>query len=228
MGKTIIALVFILACVSHNSVKAQFGIGGRYATIQDGYWTDVLGAVNSDLENQLASVGVLYWFRLKQKRIEFLPEAGAYWSLNTYTNTGPSNTLTGLYAQVNIDVYFLDFGSDCNCPTFSKQGDLLKRGLFVEVSPGVEFRKFEVGDGEFNRAVPRFYGGLGFDIGISDLLTVTPTVGMSILTGSAWDGLEEFLDIDGSIFDQHSRNRDVVFNAGLRVLFRPDYTRKRF
>lgn len=213
--------------------SAQFGIGGRYSSISDGYWQEVF---NDGYSDQLGSIYGMYWFRLKKKRVEFLPEIGYYHSFNTSSlQPGLTPDLQAFYLQFNTDIYFFDFGSDCNCPTFSKQGDLLQRGFFVEVSPGIEFRKLGMDylDGNvlsrriFKTTVPKIYGGLGFDIGASDLITVTPYAGVTYAFNTAWDGVEEFLDVDPGPLNQEGRDRDFLFNAGIRVLLRPDYLRGR-
>ncbi len=218
-----------------NVAHAQFGIGGRYSVIQNGYWQEAFTTQGADYGDQLGGIYGLYWFRLKQKRVEFLPEIGYYHSLNKNVGTGPPNSLRGGYLQFNTDLYFLDFGSDCNCPTFSKQNDLLKRGLFVEITPGIEFRSLDIDYIEqnklatktFKNSVFRAYAGLGFDIGLSDLMTVTPTAGVTMIPGSAWDGVEDFLSIDTSGINRSGRNRDILWNVGLRLLLRPDYLRHR-
>jgi hypothetical protein len=208
-------------------MKAQFGVGVRYSTMADGYWQELL---NDDYADHIATAYAMYWFRLKNKRVEFLPEVGYYHSFSTASfRTGRASDIKAMYLQLNTDIYFLDFDGDCNCPTFSKQGDVFQKGIFAEVSAGAEFRTLEIllYERSFKKTVPKFYGGLGFDIGISDLITVTPTAGVSILPGSAWEGVEEFLDADGSTLNQQGRYRDVIFNGGIRVLFRPDYLKRR-
>ena len=230
----IAVLIILFVCI--HSTNAQFSIGGRYSVIQKGYWHDVFATQGAEYANQLGTIYGAYWFRLKEKRMEFLPEAGYFHSLNKNIGIGPPNALRGFYLQFNTDIYFLDFGSDCNCPTFSKQNDVLKRGLFLEVSPGYEFRYLDIdyvddnntrATKTFRRNVPRVYGGLGFDLGLSDFFTVTPNIGLGYLPGTAWDGVEEFLSADITGIDNNSRDRDLVMNAGVRILMRPDYTRKR-
>ncbi|HLF64379.1 MAG TPA: hypothetical protein VI603_11530 [Saprospiraceae bacterium] len=218
-----------------QSCSSQFGIGGRFTMIQDGYWHEVFALRNAEYSDQLASISGLYWFRLKKKRVEFLPEIGYYNSINNNVGTGPPNNMRAFFLQFNTDIYFLDFGSDCNCPTFSKESDFFKRGLFLEISPGVELGKLgidyiedtQLAIREFKHRVLKLYAGLGFDIGLSDLVTVTAIAGFSFLQGTAWDGVEEFLEVDAGSLDQTKRNQDVAMNAGVRILLRPDYIRKR-
>ncbi|HLF64378.1 MAG TPA: hypothetical protein VI603_11525 [Saprospiraceae bacterium] len=235
--KEITRLLFLslfLTLTLSELATAQFGLGGRYSAIQDGYWQEEV--FNGNYDDQLASVYAMYWFRLKNKRIEFLPEVGYYHSFSTASiQAGPFDSQSAFYVQFNADVYFFDLGSDCNCPTFSKQGGYLKRGLFAEISPGIEFRKLSVEDlddnletvtRDFNKTVPKVYAGLGFDFGISDLLTITPTAGITYLMNAYWDGFDVYFNTGGSS-NVLGSDREWRSNIGLRLLFRPDYIRKR-
>lgn len=211
--------------------SAQFAIGGRYTHIAHGYWHEAFEDANGEYADQATSIYGTYWFRLKEKRVEFLPEVGYYGSINKNVGSGPPNHMRAVYFQFNTDIYFLDFGNDCNCPTFSKQSDVIKRGVFLEVSPGVEMRKLDIDfveDGQlatrtFKNTVPRVSGGLGLDIGFSDLITVTPHAGITYAFGTTWEGVEEFLDVPPGNITNSRRDNDLIFYGGVRVLLRPDY-----
>ncbi len=220
-----------------NMAYAQFGAGVRYSKISDGYWQDAF-ALNGQTgyPDKHISAYVLYWFRLKEKRIEFLPEFGYSTSSGNSGTDELRSSFTSAYFLINTDVYFLDFASDCNCPTFSKQNKILQRGIFIEISPGIEMRtlklEYTAVDGspatrKFQKTVPGVNAGLGFDIGISDLITVTPTAGINLRTGTAWSGLEPFLGVEQQVSENNSRNQDASPYIGVRILFRPDYLRGR-
>src|SRR5690606_16845737 len=206
----------------------------RYTKITHGYWHEVFASQNGEYADRANGIYGVYWFRLKNKRIEFLPEIGYAGSNNKNVGTGPPNQMRTVYFQFNTDLYFLDFGSDCNCPTFSKQNDVIKRGLFFELSPGVELRKLDIDYLEanelatrtFSQTVPKLYAGFGLDIGVSDLITITPLAGMSWTMRSAWDGVEEFLGVTSSL-PEGRKDHDLIFNGGVRVLLRPDYVKGR-
>jgi hypothetical protein len=231
----IVTICCTLLLTASGILHAQFGIGGKYLNVQDGYWQDVFASINGAYNDQLTSISGMYWFRLKEKRIEFLPEIGYFTSLKKRVDGGSPNQMRGLFINWNTSFYFLDIANDCNCPTLSKQSDVLQRGLFAEISPGVEFRKLDidfVNDNSldtrtFDNTVMKVYAGLGFDIGLSDLITVTPTAGVGFAFSTAWDGVEEFLGVDASGFDTSTQDRELVPSAGIRVLMRPDYTKGR-
>ncbi len=66
----------------------------------------------------------------------------------------------------------------------------------------------------------RFGFGIGFDIGVSDLVTVTPFLKYNFRTRPDWDPAE--LIGENGIPD----GNEWLFTAGLRAIFRPDYTRR--
>lgn len=221
--------VAIVVCMA-SSLVAQYGGGVRYLSIQDGYLDDHF---QGHFHNSMLSAYAMYWFRLKEKRVEFLPEIGYARSINSASLlAGPFHSMSSVSLQLNTDIYFLDFGNDCNCPTFSKQSNTINRGLFLEVSPGIEHRQLTLSRTNenneqvlkrFSRTLPRVMAGLGFDIGVSELITITPIGGVGFQWYGQWDALEEAL----STAPSSASGSEMVAHLGLRMLFRPDYKRRR-
>lgn len=139
-----------------------------------------------------------YHLRLKEKRIEFRPGLGYRF---TY---GPSSSL-GDISSIDFDlgtaVYPFDFGGDCDCPTFSKDGNLVKKGFFLEVIPGVAYQmikriEYQSGDPgnlpvKSKNFVWKIGGAAGIDIGISEHFTLTPMLSFTWLSNEEWTSLEE-------------------------------------
>ncbi len=224
------ALGICILCLSDSRTIAQFGAGLRYQSLVPGYWT-LLFDDEPRVEysrNNLAFSGY-YWFRLKNHRIEFLPEIGYMKNLS-----GTGNAIDiyeqGYFFRWNVNLYFLDLDNDCKCPTFSKQSRVLERGLFIEVTPGIMYSSLKMEHRlqpeatVYNQTewLPTIQAGLGFDLGISDMLTVTPTIHLTWASASTWAGVDDYFDINAQINNdrQHTHR---YFGAGLRVLFRPDY-----
>ncbi len=174
--------VFLFLCFFVD-VSAQFGL--RVGA------TSFLSSASDQNYSEIGpEVAVHYWTRLKEHRIEFYPEV----MYSTYRNSDFRFVQDFTYAfrriglGVPIRIYPLDFVSDCNCPTFSKQNDLFEKGFFVFVAPSANVLKlFDLGyrledwvgaPDHFNDWSLDFdIGfGLGLDIGISDLVTITPNV----------------------------------------------------
>ena len=141
-----------------------------------------------------------------------------------------------LTAQVMVDIYPFDLNSDCNCPTFSKQGNTLAKSFFLEIAPGLQWSKLNVITRNENNDTQtrsstdalsfRLAAGAGFDIGISDLLTVTPWVQGFWSPGVDWNGLNDGLFVDGSPGNETATLTGIGY--GIRFLFRPDYQKPRF
>jgi len=175
----ILVTLFLLGAFSINSL-AQVALSARYLS-NSSEARDEYTAAESGFDSGF-EVGIGYWFRLKNKRMEFTPEL-SYAQMNgsTYSNTS-------LALNANILIYPLDFHSDCDaCPTFSKDGGLIKKGFYWIISPGVwQF------DSE-NPVLPlekqssltyRLGVGAGLDFGVTNLLTVSPFA-MYNITGKA-------------------------------------------
>jgi len=172
-------LLFILGA-SLNNLCGQVGVNARYNATQAPDWDLSGGTQITELPGSGLSYGIDYWFRLKDKRIEFTPELN-YFSA-TVEPSGSVLLTTTLYSFFfNTNIYLLDLLNDCDCPTFSKQSGILQRGFFVQISPGLSLPQFEhdlsrINSTERNTGDLAFSvgAGLGFDIGIADLITVTP------------------------------------------------------
>lgn len=208
--KYILLLNFLLAA---TLIQAQIGIRASYGSTDFPEWESfAFGGNNKSNESFLSpgmSIGVDYWFRLKKKRIEFMPELG-------YTLFSPSAVnnidynLSSVNAFFNIHVYPLDLSEDCNCPTFSKQGNTIKKGFFIHAAPMIKYFIQEAnGLSKVNSTaiVPGFRAGAGLDIGINDWVTITPMISYEVTSLIKWMDLRyvtidplidpvEILDID--------------------------------
>jgi len=127
----------------------------------------------------ISGVGVDYWFRLKNYRLEFLPAVHfQYWSVIDFV---PS-----------VQFYPLDFFNDCSCPTFSKQGEFLKKGLFINITPGVALSRLsskQTSINAVNETILFGRAGVGLDIGLSNLLTISPSVSYQVSQRLDWSDL---------------------------------------
>ena len=82
----------------------------------------------------------------------------------------------------------MDFEGDCDCPTFSNQSTLIKKGFYFELSPGVGYYTSHYDsslptvsnpEGENSTATVDAFSykigvAVGLDIGLSNLLTINP------------------------------------------------------
>ena len=204
-------LLTLLLGLAGLVAQAQFGVGVyhnfnafRVSGLPD-------GAERADFSyNNMSEVAAYYWFRLPKQRIEFQPTV--YYAYDFANDAFDANEL-GLQFKTNI--YVFDLGTDCHCPTFGKQGPQLQKGLFVQLSPGVASGHFQ---GTDRKTVATIGAGLGLDIGISNLVTLTPLISYRYTLSSI--GNQQSSD-DGVAFpDADFRLRTL--QLGLQATFRLD------
>ena len=229
MKKFLLPLVLLFLV---QMVHAQLGVhvGYRYNNAPD--WKIVRsfdGEIEEfDILTEGLSFGVDVWFRLKNVRVEFLPELN-YSQFSTDVETseetiGLSSSFASLF--VNTHIYFLDFFGDCNCPTFSKDGSTINKGIFLQVSPGLSYltNTFDAENGKNTSSDFAFSiaAGLGIDIGISDLFTITPYGGLRYYPTVTWDNLNQITENYFLLDIKQEESTLVQPYFGIRLGFRFD------
>jgi hypothetical protein len=123
--------------------------------------------------------------------------------------------------QLKTNIYLFDFGGDCDCPTFGKQGPQLQKGFFLQLSPGYAFYHAEGIFGQAQNNTGFTLGaGMGLDIGLSNLLTLTPIV--AVRRGFSTYSKIETSDVVG--FDMGTDDTGLTtFQAGIQLSFRFDH-----
>lgn len=221
--------ISILLLTIHVSSYAQFGVRAKYNNTGFAAWdTPFNNTYNSrgQMFTNGFEGGIDYWMRLKKKRIEFMPEI-AYARHTTSYTTGPISqlTLSDFHFNFHTHIYALDMGNDCDCPTFSKQGGTIDKGLFIHFTPGLSYHNVSGQMAESGIDTPQMPSGvtfragigLGMDIGISDLWTITPIVSYYFRSPLTWENLNGMDSIDVT---------PNILQLTLRLGFRPDYKRK--
>ena len=66
--------------------------------------------------------------------------------------------------------------------------------------------------------------GVGFDLGISDLITLSPIFQYRFIQGVEWESLDR--QIVGNVPDEYTKSDLSYLGLGLVVTFRPDYTNR--
>jgi len=197
--KKVLTISLFIFCIS--PLFGQFGFSFGYKSLNAPAWEDNIGRITSDIGeiqvplDQGWGLGVDYWFRLKDKRIEFLPELNYSTFSKDWSNsegvTGKINS-NFLSFYFNTNLYVFDLAGDCDCPTFSKDGDIMKKGFFVQISPGISLlhNKYDNlvdnSTQDDSAIVPSIGVGTGLDIGLSDLITITPMVSYRYHFGAEW------------------------------------------
>jgi len=228
-------LIFLFLLGFCFSAQGQFGLTIKQNFNDFPFWNDrASNALTSDIElfTNGQELGLDYWFRLKNKRIEFLPQAAFSISRTDIVNDDfvDGYSLNQALFNLNINIYFLDLKNDCDCPTFSKQGNFLTKGLFLQLSPGLVYsfekinyvpstsESISTNDFSYKLGV-----GLGIDIGITDLFTITPIAGINWFPSVNWQNFD-LLHFDATILSNTPNETSIrQFHFGVRIGFRPDY-----
>ena len=222
-------LLFLIAI--GTPLFGQIGISTAYRINDANAWK-LAPAADPSQETELLgngiSLGLDYWFRLKNQRIEFMPEVN-YAQFDQFQLNGSdldrSNRAFSFFFNANI--YPLDLVSDCNCPTFSKQNDLFQKGFFVQLSPGFSYFMHELASEErkveTTSSAVSMGLALGLDVGVSNILTISPLVGFRYFFGAE---LEDITDPELPLIDnlllQDTGSNISQFYTGLRVGWRFD------
>ncbi|MBK9152592.1 MAG: hypothetical protein IPM26_17150 [Saprospiraceae bacterium] len=230
-------LVLLIILGAGQVLSGQFGLRLKYNDARFSNWENALQRnfnVNNSLYSPMYEIGADYWFRLKKKRIEFMPELSYAMAKTNYETT----SLDAMkYSSINFNfhthIYALDMDNDCNCPTFSKQGPGINKGLFFHFTPGVSMANAEavlrpessvaLPENKSNAVLLRAGVGLGLDIGVSDLMTVTPIISYYFQSGMVWNDL---LINGSSPGDVHRQSH--AWEISLRLGFRPDYNKRSY
>ncbi len=232
-----LGIVIALLCAS-TLAHAQFGISGRYFN-SDQTMRRVSGPVSATdgfivqstpFPNNSWEIGIDYWFRLKNTRIEFLPTLSA-------GTESPDLDLTGSASEIgedafsydhryvsfflNTNIYVFDLLGDCDCPTFSKSSPFFRKGFFLQLAPGLTYNHstFEYDGGreeEQDELVIFGIGaGVGLDLGVSDLVTITPMIG-----GRYYPSIPiNIVDVDGNTIREEQESA-LQYHAAIRLGFR--------
>lgn len=224
MKKTIL---FFLAIFGSSLAIGQIGIRTSYLNNDAPKWelTALSGSNIEEIQPETGfSIGLDYWFRLKNRRVEFFPEIN-YASFTDNWDVGLDLKFNMYSFYLNTQIYFLDFAGDCDCPTFSKDGTFLDKGLFLLLSPGFSLQNFETSptEGQTTKVETNainFGAGLGLDIGITDVFTITPYGGVRYFFSTPWETLNIELNQIGTLKTAQDNLLQVF--AGIRLGFRFD------
>lgn len=230
--------LLLISILFLGNLQAQFGLS-IYRDVQSfSDWESDRTNQNTGPSQSLlpsgTEVGIDYWFRPKNFRVEFLPQ----FAFSTSSTAIPTATVVdkysmeGFHLRLNTHIYFMDLLGDCDCPTFSKDSNILKKGLFVHLGPSVSYysntmdfvdserKSYKTNNSQFNVNL-----GLGVDIGISNLITISPIIKYAFVGQANWRGLyqyqQEMTPSENDIEDAKSSFQKFQF--GIRVGIRADY-----
>ncbi len=230
----------LLVISSPSSLLSQYGVRLKY---NQSNYDDLSNALKTRYQHDERmyrsgyEIGLDYWFRLKNYRVEFLPEAMAGYSETNFSdNAVDKTTLQRFGLNFHSQIYALDLEGDCNCPTFSKEGPSINKGLFFHLTPGVEMHRTEIimnpvssfvfTPSVTSQIVGKIGIGMGLDLGISDLLTVTPQVSYYYFSNVKWDNFKLTSGTDPGLSPSVAEVSPTQLQFSLRLGIRNDYGKK--
>ena len=228
-------VVFAILLFSITDASAQFGLRAKYNMNSFSAWDEFLeqnypGRNVDKIFPSNVEIGLDYWFRLKNLRIEFMPELAMGLKTNSTYPAAEAETGFSYFAfNLNTQIYAFDLTGDCDCPTFSKQGPSLNKGFFINIAPGLIYNTKEISletidpSFESNQVNLRIGIGAGFDIGFSDLFTITPSIMYNLAPGITFNDLSNIQTGTTSADFFTSGLNQIQFQ--LRFGFRPDYVK---
>jgi len=241
-------LTIILFVLSVFQIQAQVGLSMSYINQNADQWEELAieqygNSAENNFLNSGYELGVDYWWRIEKFRIEFFPTL-SYALLTTKLDNPLVNDLglirEGKYNQSNIglhlktNIYPLDFGGDCDCPTWKKDGNVIKKGWFIQLIGGAKsmITKYKFNDYSSSDQSILFEAGLGtgLDIGVSEFLTVTPYINYIHTFNAEWLQLDELpTNANGFPFTDEFNSNVTDMNRlvfGVRLGFRFDELNK--
>lgn len=232
--------ILFFFCFLCTFLNAQIGLTYGYVRQDNKVWDAVLvekGLLSPEgtLFNEGHRLSLEYWFRLPNQRIEFYPELNISLQEASYSGGFISHQTDFQAITFGIDlktqIYFLDFNGDCDCPTFSKNEPIFKKGTYLLLSPGAYIQDRSFNSVSQNYIVKqedlfvnlKFGAGFGLDIGISDLITLSPFYLFELHEQLEWDGLKALpqstIILDPIDNTAERINRHIL---GLKIHFRFD------
>jgi hypothetical protein len=209
--------------INSNLVICQFGLRTSYDVNSAKEWNTFFSTINgpnTKIFDQSLSFTLDYWMRLPNKRIEFYPNISFRQAKSNLVQNDVDLSLRQVGIGLLTHVYILDLVGDCDCPTFSKQGTLMKKGLFLLAGTGVDYSQKAINQNYSDGNIDlKIIGGVGFDIGVNDLFTFTPFIQYQYYPDISWHDM-------AIQFGQNINNVNSsfgLFQLGVRMGFRPDY-----
>ncbi len=232
--KKLVVLSFCL--IGFVTLSAQFSVSAKYSLNSYPEWEEIINESPVSSEAFIADgieYGLSYWFRLKNYRVEFLPELSFQNTQGQRLNgEGLEFAKQSFYLNFNTQIYTLDIEGDCNCPTWGKDGSFIEKGFFVGINPAIAYHKLEILDnenetGSNENTMINFRLGVstGLDIGITEWITISPYITLNYTPSLVWENLENQVNNGNKpLFENKSKIWEI--QPGIRLMFRPDYLKE--
>lgn len=220
----ITTLIVGFTCIGNY---AQVGIKTQYSINNFSDWNK-WARNNAQIDEFFPSIvefGIDYRLSLSRVRLEFYPYLSYGQGTTQIRNSDESLKLSQYGLGVDMRYYPMDDSDDCNCPTFSKQGDFLQKSFFVLLSLGARKYNLDAALESISDDTGIAYQiavGAGLDFGFSDFFTFTPFAQLAYGDGYNYSSLQSIYDVPNDF-----KSSVVQTLLGVRLGFRFDYVGKR-
>lgn len=225
--KAIQGLLILPLFLSWQVVQTQMGIRTGFAARQSTGF-ELVNEFNQTRQVPDPDAGleysIDYWFRLPRVRLEFLPEL-QFSRYRVALLENPRMEINQYSFLFNLLFYPFDWNNDCDCPTFSKEGNWLTRGLYFSLSPGISLldEKSLISDLLPEQSLLFTAGvGMGIDFGLFEWITLSPEAGLRYMPGFPFEHLVRQADTGRGFQMESAQQALIQFSAGLRLRFRLD------
>lgn len=220
--------VILVAMTLPFSVFSQIGIRLSYEQANYDDWAQT--ADKAELLKLQYAAGIEYWFRMKNVRIEYFPELYYLSAMDSghadFKDFKYSINALGISGKIHF--YIMDFFGDCDCPTFSKEGNFFTKGFYLAMAPGFQMDLQKINNPIDNLVKQtsnihfKINLGAGLDLGIMDKWTVSPFIFYNLSPTINWVG---FGDLHGKSEDTQNSDKSIqrAIQTGIRVHYRWDY-----
>lgn len=202
---------------------AQVGIKSQYSMNNFSDWNN-WARNNTQIDEFFSSMvefGLDYGISFSQVRLKLHPYLSYGQGTTQIRNSTEYLNLRQYGLGLDFRYYPMDDSDNCNCPTFSKQGDFLQKSFFVLLTLGVRKYKLDTA----LESVPEDSGiayqiavGAGLDFGFSDFFTLTPFTQLAYGGGYNYSTLQSAYDVPNDF-----KSSVVQTVLGVRMGFRFEY-----
>lgn len=214
-------------CFISNTTFAQLegGLSGSYFTQNLPEWETAVFGLRSNERLLKSGFGQQIDFKIagfENYRIQFHLNAGTNYATTSLENR--TFKLRKNDISLSSKIFFLSLEADCDCPTFSREAGLLEKGLFAEFLTGASFFQGEMTEqstliSEDNGVIFKIGLGFGVEIGITDLVTISPYFRYQRYFKAEWEGLQEDLTTFDPTTTVEGSNTTPInqLSAGIRL-----------
>ena len=178
--------IAILMCLC-SQINAQLGLRTKYNINTFPDWDSYIDVTTEGEITKIfpttMEIGLDFRFKMKSLRIELLPDLSFGLRTETIVGFNRGSDFTYLTFNLNTQIYVFDLKGNTTNPTASNNGNAFRENFFLSVTPGLLLSRRVTTRGQalvgpYTQTQTNFRIGIGagYDIGVDNLLTITPSI----------------------------------------------------